>query len=122
MRYRERQSEAETQAEGEAGFLQGAQYGTRSGIPGSHPEQKADAQPLSGVPWCFSFLKESSCPAHFKISCLHFRPHKTWVWSWLSHVVNCEHSSFLGQLLFSLEFIISLFKIDCFFRAVLVLQ
>ena len=50
MRHTER--EAETQAEGEAGSPQGAQCGTRFRIPGSCPEPKADAQPLShpGVP------------------------------------------------------------------------
>ena len=47
MRDREREREAETQAEGEAGSLQGAQCGTGSRIPGSRPEPKADAQPLS---------------------------------------------------------------------------
>ena len=35
------------QAEGEAGSLQGARTGTGSPDPGSHPEPKADAQPLS---------------------------------------------------------------------------
>ena len=46
------QREAKTQAEGEAGFMQGAQCGTRSWDSGSRPELKADAQPLShpGVP------------------------------------------------------------------------
>ena len=46
--YRE---EAETQAEGEAGSMQGARCGTPSRTPGI-PEPKADAQPLShpGVP------------------------------------------------------------------------
>ena len=49
---REREREAETQAKGEAGSMKGARCGTRSWIPGSHPETKADAQPLShpGVP------------------------------------------------------------------------
>ena len=42
-----REREAEIQAEGEAGSLQGARCGTRSQDPGSHPEPKADAQPLS---------------------------------------------------------------------------
>ena len=39
-------------AEGEAGSMQGARSGTQSRIPGSHPEPKADAQPLRhpGVP------------------------------------------------------------------------
>ena len=51
-REREREREAETQAEGEAGFLQGTQCGTRFQIPGSHPEPKADTQPLNhpGIP------------------------------------------------------------------------
>ena len=46
---RDTEREAETQAEREA---QGARCGTQSQIPGSHPEPKADAQPLSrpGVP------------------------------------------------------------------------
>ena len=50
--------ETETQAEGEAGFSQGARCGTRSRIRGSRPEPKAGAQPLShpGVPLCL-FLK-----------------------------------------------------------------
>ena len=41
--------EAETEAEGEAVFLRGARCGTRSQDhdPGSCPELKADAQPLS---------------------------------------------------------------------------
>ena len=41
------QREAETQAEGEAGSLQGAPGGTRSQDPGITTEPKADAQPLS---------------------------------------------------------------------------
>ena len=41
------QREAETQAEGEPDSMQGARCGTRSREPGSHPELKADAQPLS---------------------------------------------------------------------------
>ena len=42
----------ETQAEGEAGFLQGAQYGTRFQIQGSSPELKANTQLLihPGIP------------------------------------------------------------------------
>ena len=48
----ERQREAETQAEGEAGSLWGARCGLDPGIPGSWPEPKTDARPLShpGVP------------------------------------------------------------------------
>ena len=47
---RDTQREAETQAEGEADSLQGAPCRTPS--PGSHPEPKSGAQPLSyaGVP------------------------------------------------------------------------
>ena len=41
------QRKAETQAEGEAGSLQGTRCGTRSSDLGSRPESKADAQPLS---------------------------------------------------------------------------
>ena len=44
---RDTEREAETQEEGEAGCLQGAQCGTQSWIPGSCPEPKADAQLLS---------------------------------------------------------------------------
>ena len=49
---------AETQAEGEAGSPHGARCGTRSQVPGSGPEPKADAQPLShpGVPSCTFFF------------------------------------------------------------------
>ena len=49
---RDTQRESETQAEGEVGSLQGTQCGARSQDPGSRPEPKADAQPLShpGVP------------------------------------------------------------------------
>ena len=44
--------EAETQVGGEAGSSKGARRGAWSRIPGSRPELKADAQPLShpGVP------------------------------------------------------------------------
>ena len=44
---RDTEREAETQAEGEADSLQGAQCSTQSQDPGSRPELKADAQPLS---------------------------------------------------------------------------
>ena len=45
---RDTQREAETQAEGEAGSMQGARYvGLDPRTPGSRPERKADAQPLS---------------------------------------------------------------------------
>ena len=53
---RDRHREAETQAEGEAGSIQGVQWGTRPRTLGSWPELKADAQTLShpGVP-CYVF-------------------------------------------------------------------
>ena len=44
---RDTEREAETQVEGEAGSMQGAQCETRFQIPGSRPEPKADAQPLN---------------------------------------------------------------------------
>ena len=49
------QREAETQAEGEAGSLWGANVGLDPRTPGSHPEPKADAQPPShpGIPQSF---------------------------------------------------------------------
>ena len=45
--------ETETQAEGEAGSMQGARCGTQSQDLGSRPEPKADAQPPSHPrrPW-----------------------------------------------------------------------
>ena len=51
-----RERGAETQAEGEAGPLQGARCGTRSRTPGSRPEPKAGVQPLShpGIPLIYS--------------------------------------------------------------------
>ena len=54
-----RDTERQTQAEGEAGSLRGAWGGTQFQIPGSRPEPKADAQPLSqpGVPDSI-FLKD----------------------------------------------------------------
>ena len=45
MRHRDR--EAETQAEGEAGSMQGLDMGLEPWTTGSRPELKADAQPLS---------------------------------------------------------------------------
>ena len=47
MRDIHREREAETQAEGEAGYMQGARCETRSPDLGSCLEPKADAQPLS---------------------------------------------------------------------------
>ena len=49
---RDIEREAETQAEGEAGSMEGARCGLDPRIPGSHPEPKADGQLLShpGIP------------------------------------------------------------------------
>lgn len=44
---RDTEKDAETQAEGEVGFLQGAPHGLSPGDPGSRPELKAEAQSLS---------------------------------------------------------------------------
>ena len=56
-----RDREADTQAEGEAGSLQGAQCGTPS--PGSCPEPKADTEPLSppGVPNTLLSIMDRTC-------------------------------------------------------------
>ena len=71
---RHREREAEIQPEGEGGSMQGAQRGTRSQIPGSHLEPKADAQPLNhpGVPITFVFSiisLHSSCPMRLYCCC-----------------------------------------------------
>ena len=52
IRVTEREREAGNYAERAAVSPPGAQYGTRSKTPGSHPELKAEAQPLShpGIP------------------------------------------------------------------------
>ena len=47
MRDTEKEREAETQAEGEAGSMQGAQCGTQSWDSRSCPGPKAGTQPLS---------------------------------------------------------------------------
>ena len=54
---RDTRREAETQAEGEAGSLPGSHWDSIPGLPGSRPELKADAQPLShpGVPILYAF-------------------------------------------------------------------
>ena len=44
---RDREREAETQAEGEAGSMQGAQHGTRSQDPRIRPWTEGGAKPLS---------------------------------------------------------------------------
>ena len=52
MKDTERQGEAETQAEGEAGSIGQPDVGLDPETPGSRPEPKGDTQPLShpGVP------------------------------------------------------------------------
>ena len=42
---RETEREVETQAEGEAGFMQEARHRTQSGSPGSHPGLKVALNP-----------------------------------------------------------------------------
>ena len=61
-----RETEAETQAEEEAGSMQGAQVGLNPRTPGSHPGMKTGTEPLShpGVPTTFPFLLKS--PMHIK--------------------------------------------------------
>ena len=46
MRDTEREREAETQAEGEAGFMQGARCGTPSRVPRITPQAAGGAKPL----------------------------------------------------------------------------
>ena len=60
MRDTEKEREAETQAEGEAGSLRGSNAGLDPRTLGSCPELNADAQPLSHqAPQCRIFLSES---------------------------------------------------------------
>ena len=65
---RDTQTEPEIQAEGEAGSMQGARVGLDPRTPGSRPEPKADAQPLShpGVPKSCYFKCDKSFKALFK--------------------------------------------------------
>ena len=60
---RDTQRGADTQAEGEAGSMQGARHGTRSRVLRVTPVRKADAEPLSrpGIPQ-FGFNLEE--PVH----------------------------------------------------------
>ena len=55
----QKEREAETQAEGEAGSMREPDMGLDPRIPGSHPGRKAGAKPLShpGVPVLFFDLK-----------------------------------------------------------------
>ena len=57
----ERHTEAETQAEGEAGSLQGAQRGTRSQDPGVTPWAAGNTKPLS-PPGCPPSILETNVP------------------------------------------------------------
>ena len=56
---RDREREAETQAEGEAGSMQGARWGTRSQDPRITTWAEGGAKPLShpGIPYGLSFPK-----------------------------------------------------------------
>ena len=57
-------TEAETQAEGEAGSLQGARCGLDSETPESRPEPKANTQPLNhpGAPYLLNYGQiQSKC-------------------------------------------------------------
>ena len=65
-----RETEAETQAEGEAGSMQGADVALDPRTPGSHPGPKAGAKPLShpGVPF-FIFLYWNMVDTQCYISC-----------------------------------------------------
>ena len=49
---RDAEREAETQAEGEAGFLQGANVGLDPRTPGSQPEPKVDRCSTTEPPRC----------------------------------------------------------------------
>ena len=55
---RDTEREAETEAEGEAGSMQEPDVGLDPMTPGSRPELKADAQPLShpGIPYSYNNL------------------------------------------------------------------
>ena len=70
-RQRERECVAETEAEGKAGSMQQPDVGPDSGTLGSHPEPKADAQPLS----------------HPGIPCVFFSPHLCFFFSLLILIV-----------------------------------
>ena len=58
MEDREREGEAETQAEGEAGSMQGARRGTQSQVSRIRPWAEGGAKPLShlGCPVLFCFF------------------------------------------------------------------
>ena len=62
MRDIERERGAETQAEGEAGSMQGARRGTRSQVSRIMPWAEGGAKPLSHL----------DCPKHTFSYCLHF--------------------------------------------------
>ena len=58
---RDTQREEEAQAEAEAGSSREPDAGLDPRTPGSHPDPKADAQPLShpGIPKKFIYLRKS---------------------------------------------------------------
>ena len=76
---RHTQREAETQAEGDAGSLQGAQCRTRSRTQGSRPEPKAGTQLLS----------HPGVPDYFNISFLYVS-FSRWLSSWWQN--SCRNS------------------------------
>ena len=59
MRDTEREAETQAEEEEKQAPCREPDVGLNSGSPGSHPEMKADTQPLShpGVPCNFSFLR-----------------------------------------------------------------
>ena len=71
---RDREREAETQAKGEEGSLQGARCGIDPGIPRSCPWPKAAAQPLShpGILTISTFIGLAKHLAIFKYHAKHF--------------------------------------------------
>ena len=60
MRDTERERQSETQAEGEAGFMQGAQHGTRSRVSRITLWAEGRTKPLShpGIPFAVQFFTE----------------------------------------------------------------
>ena len=60
----ERHREAETEAEGEAGFVQGARLGTRTQDPGiiAWAKGRCSITELPRCPWFLFFLHENTTP------------------------------------------------------------
>ena len=63
-----REREAETQAEGEAGSMQGARRGTLSQVSRIRPWAEGGAKPLShpGCPWHLSELETKVVSSHME--------------------------------------------------------